>query len=140
MDKKNIINLVIWIFIMGCILYSNFISIELKLAILCGLVGLILEFVVLIYGLKKHNNLDCSLWQIIMSRDIYNENKSYYDLFKFALKDFYVTIVLLLYTSFMIIKFFGIHISYNKNISSYNKNDIIIIIWLTFISGILIFK
>ena len=59
---------------------------------------------------------------------IYNENKSYYDLFRFAFRDFYITVVLLLYISFMITKFFGIHILYNQNTSNYNKEDVFIII------------
>ena len=138
MNIKKKIKLVLLFGLFGFILYNNFISIELKLALLCGLIGLIIEFLVLLNGLKKKDNLDCSLWPTIISRDIYNENKSYYDLFRFAFRDFYITVVLLLYISFMITKFFGIHILYNQNTSNYNKEDVFIIIILLLLSGFFI--
>ena len=128
------IKLILFFVLLIFILYSNFISIELKLSLLFGLVGLVGQYGSLINGLKKQTHLDCNLEWTIISRYFYDMNKSYYDLFRFALKDFYFTMVLLLYISFMITKFFGIHISNNKNISNYNKNDIIIIILLLFIS------
>ena len=138
MNIKIEIKLVLLFGLFVYILYNNFISIELKLALLGGFIGLIIEFLVLLNGLKKKDNLDCSLWSTIISRDIYNENKNYYDLFRFAFRDFYITVVLLLYISFMITKFLGIHISDNQNISNYYKEDIFIIIILLLISGFFI--
>ena len=138
MNEKNIIKFILLVGLFSYIIYNNLISLELKLAILCGTIGLS-EFINFLYRLNnKPNNLDCNLLGIITSRYFYDVNKDYFDLFRYAFRDLYITLVLLLYISFMTIKFFGIHISYNMNISTYNKNDIIIFIILLLISAFII--
>ena len=106
----------------------NIFSNELKLSLLLSLNGVLLQFFLLKNGLKEQKNLNCNLWNVILSRELYKKQDGYTTLFLFALADFYITLVLLLYFVFMIMKFIGFHFSKNKKEDNYYWSDILLII------------
>jgi len=107
----------------------NIFSNELKLSLLLSLNGVLLQFFLLKNGLKEQKNLNCNLWNVILSRELYQKQGGYTTFFLFALADFYITLVLLLYFVFMIMKFIGFHFSKKREDNHY-WSDIYLIISL----------
>lgn len=113
-------------------IFSN----ELYLSIILSLVGFFSQFQGFIRSLQERKQVDCNLWNIILSRYFYDKN-GYLNLILVSFSDFYITILLFVYITFMLLKFVGIHFSKNKKITGHYWNDIIFIVSLCFFTRII---
>ena len=109
---------------------NNIISTELQISILFSLIGAIWQSYMLKQGLKEDKKTkNVGGWTDIISRYVYDKN-GYLGIIHFSFADFFITLLLLIYSSILLLKFCGFFIIKKNKFNTFNylKKDIFFII------------